>query len=304
MTDSRDLPGLPAPAEVGPTVARERVRSRLKELREKSELSMATVAEHTGWSISKLTRIEKGDVTVQPLEVRALLSYYGVADQNEVAALAGLSQASRARQWYSEHRLAGDFRRFVGYENEASAINIWQLLFIPGLLQTEEYARAITALSMRRSSNDREVLVRVKLRMDRQRAFAERLRGPNPPRIVAVIDESVLRRPVGGPDAMGRQLDHLAALAAQPDRYTIGVTPLDLVHHSGLGGTFELLQFGEKGHPDVLFVEAAAGNDTLTMEPETTKLFRNILQDLLDFGRTGDDALEMIRSARAALATP
>jgi transcriptional regulator with XRE-family HTH domain len=302
MADSRDRPGLPA--EVGPTVARERVRSRLKELREKSELTMATVAEHTGWSISKLTRIEKGDVTVQPLEVRALLSYYGVADQDEVAALAGLSQASRARQWYSEHRLAGDFRRFVGYENEASAINVWQLLFIPGLLQTEEYARAITALSMRRSPNDKEVLVRVKLRMDRQRAFQERLRRPDAPRIVAVIDESVLRRPVGGPDAMGRQLDHLAALAAEPAAYTIGVTPLDLVHHSGLGGTFELLQFGEKGHPDVLFVEAAAGNDTLTMEPETTKLFRNILQDLLDFGRTGDDAVEMIRSARAALATP
>jgi transcriptional regulator with XRE-family HTH domain len=304
MSDFRDLSAAPVPGEFGPALARERVRSRLKELREKSELSMATVAAHTGWSISKLTRIEKGDVTVQPLEVRALLSYYGVADQDEVAALAGLSQASRARQWYSEHRLAGDFRRFVGYENEAAVINIWQLLFIPGLLQTEEYARAITGLSMRRSPNDKEVMERVKLRMDRQRAFQERLSRPDPPRIVAVIDEAVLRRPVGGPDAMRRQLEHLEGLAANPAAYTIGVTPLDLAHHSGLGGTFELLQFGAKRHDDVLFVEAAAGNDTLSLEPETTKLFRNILQDLLDFGRTGDDALELIRSARAQLSTP
>ncbi|MFI7545285.1 helix-turn-helix domain-containing protein [Actinoplanes sp. NPDC049599] len=303
MADMGDPAGIPPAVEVGPTVARELVRLRLKELREKSELSMTTVATHTGWSISKLTRVEKGDVTVQPLEVRALLSYYGVADQDEVAALAGLSQASRARQWYSEHRLAGDFRRFVGYENEAATINIWQLLFIPGLLQTEEYGRAITALAMRRSPTDKEVLARVKLRMDRQRAFRERRHRPDPPRIVAVIDEAVLRRPVGGPEAMGRQLDHLAALAADTSVYTVGVAPLELVHHSGLGGTFELLQLG-KSHPDVLFVEAAAGHDTLTTEPETTKLFRNIMQDLLDHGRTGDEAVEMIRSARAALPTP
>jgi transcriptional regulator with XRE-family HTH domain len=286
---------------VGPTVARERVRLRLKELREASELSTATVAAHTGWSISKLTRIEKGEVTVQPLEVRALLSYYGVDDEDEVAALARLSQASRARQWYSKHRLAGDFQRFVAYESEASTINVWQLLFIPGMLQTEEYARAITALSMRRSPDDKEVLVRVRLRMDRQRAFRERLSGPNPPKIVAVIDESTLRRPVGGRDALGRQLDHLLELATDTAAYTIGVTPLDLVHHSGLGGTFELLQFGESAHPDVLFVEAAAGNDTVTMEPETTKLFQNITHDMLTYGRTGDEALEMIRSIRASL---
>jgi transcriptional regulator with XRE-family HTH domain len=284
--------------DVGPTVARELVRLRLKELREASELSPATVADHTGWSISKLTRIEKGEVTVQPLEVRALLSYYGVDDEDEVAALARLSQASRARQWYSKHRLAGDFQRFVAYENEATTINIWQLLFIPGLLQTEEYARAITALSMRRSPDDKEVLARVKLRMDRQRAFRDRLGKPDPPHIVAVIDESVLRRPVGGRDALRRQLDHLLELATNTKAYTIGVTPLDLVHHSGLGGTFELLQFGGGDHGDVLFVEAAAGTDSLSTNPEMTSLFRDIMRDLLVYGRSGDDALEMVRSAR------
>ncbi|MDG6100941.1 helix-turn-helix transcriptional regulator [Dactylosporangium aurantiacum] len=280
------------------------MRSRLKALREASELSPATVADHTGWSISKLTRIEKGEVTVQPLEVRALLQYYGVDDENEVAALAKLSQASRARQWYSKHRLAGDFQRFVAYESEASVINIWQVLFVPGLLQTEEYARAITALSMRRSPDDKEVLARVRLRMDRQQAFRERLGRPDPPRIVAVIDESVLRRPVGGRDAQRRQLDHLLDLAADKAAYTIAVTPLDLVHHSGLGGTFELLQFGGREHGDVLFVEAAAGTDSLTMEPEMTGLFRNLLSDLLTYGRSGDDALELIRSVRASLPTP
>lgn len=303
-TDSPDPSVRSSWTDVGPAVARELVRSRLKALREASELTPATVADHTGWSISKLTRIEKGEVTVQPLEVRALLQYYGVADEDEVAALAKLSQASRARQWYSKHHLAGDFQRFVAYESEASTINIWQLLFVPGLLQTEEYARAITALSMRRSPDDKEVLARVRLRMDRQQAFRERLGRPDPPRIVAVIDESVLRRPVGGRDAQRRQLDHLLDLAANEAAYTIAVTPLDLVHHSGLGGTFELLQFGEREHGDVLFVEAAAGMDSLTMEPDMTDLFRNLLSDLLTYGRSGGDALDLIRSIRASLPNP
>jgi transcriptional regulator with XRE-family HTH domain len=290
------------PAAVGPIVARELVRARLKDLREASELTAATVAEHTGWSISKLNRIENGEVTVQPFELRALLSYYGVEDEDEVTALARLSQASRARQWYSKHRLEGAFQRFVAYEFEASVINIWQLLFFPGLLQTEEYARAITALSMRRSPDHEEVLSRVRLRMDRQRAFRARLTGPNPPRIVAVIDESVLKRPVGGPDCLRRQIDHLLELAGNPATYTIGITPLDLAHHSGLGGTFELLQFAAPEHDDVLFVEAAAGASSLQMS--RTPLFRDIMQDLLTYGRTGEDALEMLRAARADLRQP
>jgi transcriptional regulator with XRE-family HTH domain len=303
MPASRE-PSARPPSDIGPTVARELVRVRLRELREASELSPATVAAHTGWSISKLSRIEKGEVTVEPLEVRALLSYYGVEDEDEVAALARLSQTSRARQWYSSHRLAGDFRRFVAYESEAAVINLWQLLFVPGLLQTEEYARAITALSMRRSPDDKEVLARVKLRMDRQQHFRNRLRMSDPPKIKLVLDESVLRRPVGGWDTLRRQLDHLLDLANNGAAYEIGVTPLDLAHHSGLGGTFELLQFTGKEHTDVLFVEAAAGNDSLTTEPDVTSLFRDIFQDLLVYGRTGDEALDLIRSIRASMPTP
>ncbi|WP_213006173.1 helix-turn-helix domain-containing protein [Paractinoplanes toevensis] len=304
MADVHEPPAAPSSPEVGPAVARELVRSRLKQLREASELSPATVADHTGWSISKLARIEKGEVTVQPLEVRALLTYYGVDDPDEMAALARLSHASRARQWYSKHRLAGDFQRFVAYESEASTINVWQLLFMPGMLQTEEYARAVTGLSTRRSPDDKETLARVKLRMDRQQAFRERLVKPEPPRIVAVIDESVLRRPIGGPDALRRQLTHLLDLAAQPEAYTIAVIPLEMTHQSGIGGNFELLQFDTGQHGDVLFVEAANGFDSLTTASDATSLFRDILKDLLDYGRTGDDAIEMIEEIRDSIRTP
>jgi hypothetical protein len=95
----------------------------------------------------------------------------------------------------------------------------------------------------------------------------------------------------------------LLDLGSDPDTYTIAVTPLDLVHHSGLGGTFELLQFRGNEHPDVLFVEAAAGMDSLTLDVDLTGLFRNILGDLLVYGRTGDGALALIRSVRKSLTT-
>ncbi|MFB9448389.1 helix-turn-helix domain-containing protein [Dactylosporangium vinaceum] len=294
--------GTSAPAEVGPAIAREVVRVRLKEFREASELTAADVIAHTGWSPSKLARIEKGEVTVQPLEVRVLLQFYGVDDEQMVGSLTRLSQASRSRQWYSKHGLAGDFQRFVAYEFEATTINVWQIQFVPALVQTEEYAHAITALAMRRSPDDREVGVRVKLRMDRQEAFQQRLAKPNAPRIVAVLDESILRRPVGGRDTMRRQLDHILTLAEQPEVYTFAVVPLGLEHNSGVGGNFELLQFAPHDHGDVIFFEAAGGTDDLATEKSVTALYRAIMQDLLDYGRTGEDALEMIRAARDSMA--
>ncbi|MFI5909670.1 helix-turn-helix domain-containing protein [Dactylosporangium sp. NPDC051541] len=287
--------------DVGPALAREAVRIRLKEFREASELTQADVIKETGWSPSKLARIEKGEVTVQPLEVRALLQFYGVVDEQVVGSLTRLSQVSRARQWYSKHGLAGAFQRFVAYEYEATAINVWQMQFVPGLVQTEEYAHAITALAIRRSPDDKEVRSRVKLRMDRQDAFRQRLSKPNPPRIMVVLDEAVLRRPVGGRDAMRRQLDRILALAEQPDTYRFGVVQLGLERNSGLAGSFELLQFSPHDHGDVVFVEAAGATDDLVTDGSETALFRSIMQDLLDYGRTGDEALDMIRSARDAM---
>jgi len=289
------------PAPVGPTVARERLRLRLRELRDVSGLATDAVARRMDWSPSKLSRIEKGDVTIQPIEVRALLALYGRGDEDEeMAELTSLARRSRTRQWYSRHRLNGDYQRFVAYENEASTINIWQVLFVPGLLQTPDYARAVTALSIRQAQNHPDVTTRVELRLDRQRAFRERLTQPHPPRIVVVLDESILRRPIGGPAVMAAQLGHLLDLAEDPV-YTIAVAPLDLAGHPGLAGTYELLEFAGTGDPDVLFVEAAAATDDLSLDPEMTALYRDITSDLLAASLTGDAALELISTVRTEM---
>lgn len=289
------------PSVIGPKIARANVAQRLKSSREEAKLGLAQVADAMDWSVSKLTRIEKGEVSIQPLEVRALLAHYGVTDETTIAELSRLARVSRTRQWYSRHRLPGAFADFVAYEHEAAVIRAWQLLFIPGLLQTREYARANTALTLRADPNDEQVTARVDLRMDRQQAFFERLEGPNPPRIEMVIDESVLRRPVGGRDVMVRQLDHLLTLAENTASFSFGVTPLDLEHHSGLGGSFELLEFSGSSHGAVLFVEAAAGHDFLLTDRAQTDRHNALFKDLLDYGRTGDRAVQLIRSIRDSL---
>jgi transcriptional regulator with XRE-family HTH domain len=297
MPEESDQSVMP-PSAVGPKVARASVAQRLKALRDNTRLSASAVADAMDWSVSKLTRIEKGEVSIQPLEVRALLVHYDVTDEKVIAELSRLARISRSRQWYSRHRLAGAYADFVAFEHEAAVIRNWQILFIPGLLQVREYARAITARTLRTDPNDEEVKVRVDLRMDRQQAFFERLDGPDAPRLETVIDEAVLRRPIGGRDVMARQLDHLLTLAEDPDRFLIGVTPLDLEHHSGLGGSFELLHFAERTHDDVLFVEGAGGADFLLTDRPSTERHNALFQDLLDYGRTGDRARQLIQSIR------
>ncbi|UQU65719.1 helix-turn-helix domain-containing protein [Couchioplanes caeruleus] len=286
------------PATVGPKIAKVNVAQRLKTLREEADLSVSSVAGAMEWSVSKLTRIEKGEVSIQPLEVRALLDHYAVTDANLHAELSRLARTSRSRQWYSRHRLTGDYADFVAYENEASVIQAWQMLFVPGLLQTGDYARAVTARTLRADPNDEQVRARVELRLDRQKALSERMDGPKPPRVVAILDESVLRRPIGGRAVMARQLEHLLELAQDATKFTFGVAPLDLEHHSGLGGSFELLKFFDKSHADVLFVEGAAGRDFLLADKGSTDRHNALFQDLLDYGRTGDRALQMMRSIR------
>jgi transcriptional regulator with XRE-family HTH domain len=297
LPEASDQSVMPA-AAVGPKIARASVALRLRALRDQAGLSAAAVADAMDWSVSKLTRIEKGEVSIQPLEVRALLGHYGITNENVIAEFSRLSRTSRSRQWYSRHRLTGAYADFVAFENEAAVIQAWQLLFIPGLLQTRDYARAVTARTLRTDPNDEQVQARVELRMDRQQALFERLNGPDAPRVVAVLDESVLRRPIGGRDVMGRQLDHLLALAENTRNFAFGVAPLDLEHHSGLGGSFELLKFSGQSHEDVLFVEGAAGSDFVLTDRSSTDRHNALFQDLLDYGRTGDRALQLIRSIR------
>jgi transcriptional regulator with XRE-family HTH domain len=285
------------PHPVGPAVARERLRTRLRELRESLSLAADQVAKEMFWSPSKLNRIETGAVTIQALEVQALLTRYGVTDDEEVSALMNLAVVSRTRHWWSQHRLAGAYQQFIAFEAEASRISIYQALFIPGLLQTREYAQAVTSAIMRREADDPNVAASIRVRMNRQQGLQKRLSEPNPPEVVAILDEAVLRRPVGGPVVLQAQLDHLLKLAEQQSRIRLHVVPLGIGAHPGLGGTFELLEFAGSDDSDVLFVEAAT-SDSLLKDPESTGEIRENIDVLKSVGLAGDDALNEIRRIR------
>jgi transcriptional regulator with XRE-family HTH domain len=285
--------------QVGPTVARERLRIRLRQLRESRELTADTVAREMFWSLSKLNRVETGAVTISPAEVRTLLDYYGVQDKTEVSRLVNLAATSRNRGWWSSHQLTREYQRFVGYEAESSRISVYQGLFVPGLLQTEDYARAITAKIIRKSPENDDVTARIEVRMNRQRDLFARMSGPNPPDLIAALDEAILRRPIGGGAVMRRQLDHLLDMTRHSSIQLI-VVPLALEGHPGLGGTFELLEFAGSGDSDVVFVESAA-QDFVVEDQKVTRSYRENMKILQETGVTGDGAAATISAIRDEL---
>ncbi|GAA3346769.1 helix-turn-helix transcriptional regulator [Amorphoplanes nipponensis] len=272
---------------------------RLREIRDSLGLPAEAAAREMYWSAAKLERVEAGAVPVAPVEVRALLEFYGVRGRKERETLLGLAAAARVRRWWRRHRLTKEYRQFVGYEEEASRISIYQALFLPGLLQTEDYARAITAKILRRGAGAEEVRARIEVRMARQRTFLDRVNGAAGPELIVALDEAVLRRPVGGIAVLRRQLDHLLAMAALP-AITVVVVPLGLEGHPGLGGTFELLEFAGSGRPDMLFLEAVT-RDFIVTDEEATAPYRESMKILREVGWSGEDALGVIGEIRDSL---
>jgi Domain of unknown function (DUF5753) len=191
----------------------------------------------------------------------ALLRLYDVTDDEEINRLVGLARISRQRPWYNELQgvVNPDFAKYLGYENSASTIRDFQPLIIPGLLQTDDYARAVlSALGASRIDD------RVDLRMQRQ----ERLEGEEGPYIVCVVDEAALRRDVGGPAVMRRQLRQLQAAAGLP-KVSVAILPFTAGAHPGMLGSFAIIEFDDE-EDDVLYLENADGS--MTNREERTRL--------------------------------
>jgi hypothetical protein len=259
----------------------------------------ADVAQAMHWSLSKLNRIENNKVTIQPLEVQALVGHYGVDDPEEVDRLVQLSLASRQRMWWRDRHVPDDYLTFVAFENDASHLYGYQATYLPPLLQSRDYAVALTASVLRRSVNDSEVQNIVDVRMKRQEILMERLTREHPPRLSQAIDEAVLLRPIGGDKVMSAQLDHLLEMNRRPT-VDLTVLPFRLGAHPGLGGTFELLTFSEDDDLDVVFIETP-GTDFLLTDAENTITFRSIMQDLLSSDTSGDSLEHAVHRARRQL---
>jgi hypothetical protein len=208
------------------------------------------VAEHLECSTSKISRIETGRVRVSPRDVRDMLDLYRVPEPQRDS-LVQLARESRQKGWWHAYSdtIEPRFATYIGLESAASEIRIYEVTLIPGLLQTEDYARAVIAAGAVEGSPE-AVERNVAFRMARQPA----LTSEDPPQLWAVLDEAALRRQVGGPGLMRLQLDHLLDLGGLPN-VAIQVLPFGAGAHPAMGRPFVILAFPERADPDVVYLE-------------------------------------------------
>ncbi|MFD7642806.1 helix-turn-helix domain-containing protein [Kitasatospora sp. NPDC059795] len=235
----------------GSMVRRILLGSQLRRLRDSCGISREDAGYAIRASESKISRMELGRVSFKERDVADLLSLYGLAGGPERETLLALVREANKSGWWHSYNdvLPNWFQTYMGLEEAAALIRTYEVQFIPGLLQCEEYARAIFAQNRPVLADD-EIERRVALRARRQKLLTDG-RGP---KLWAVIDEAALRRPVGGPEVMRAQLEHLLELAQLPS-VVLQVMPFRFGAHAGESGAFSVLRFPEQDLPDVVYLE-------------------------------------------------
>jgi transcriptional regulator with XRE-family HTH domain len=235
----------------GPTVLRIVLGSQLRRLREERQITCEEAGTAIRGSHSKISRLELGRVRFRRRDLVDLLTLYDITDEADQEAMLSLADRANEPGWWHSYSdiLPNWFEVYIGLEEAASRIRAYEVQFVPGLLQTEDYARAVTLLGHPTAAGH-EVERRVGLRMRRQSL----LTSDEPPHLWAVVDEAVLRRPLGGVQVMRRQLRHLQELTELPN-VTLQMVPFKLGGHAAAGGPFSILRFAEGDLPDVVYLE-------------------------------------------------
>ncbi|MFD0519479.1 Scr1 family TA system antitoxin-like transcriptional regulator [Paractinoplanes durhamensis] len=235
----------------GPTVLRILLGAQLRRLREAKTITR----EDAGWEIrasgSKISRMELGRVSFKERDVADLLTLYGVNDKAEREALLVLARQANNPGWWQQFSdiLPGWFQSYLGLEAAASLLRTYEVQFVPGLLQTPDYARAVIMLG-HAGVTPEEMDRRVELRRQRQQILDR----PDAPQLWAVIDEAVLRRPIGGVEVMKAQIEFLIEASKKPN-VRLQIIPFHAGGHAAAGGPFAILRFPEPELPDVVYVE-------------------------------------------------
>ena len=236
---------------VDAVVLRMLLGAQLRRFRETADIT----AEQAGFEIrasrSKISRMETGQVGFKPRDITDLLSLYGVTDKETQSEFLSLARQASRPDWWTRYSdvLPDWFENYLGLEAASSTIRSFELQFVYGLFQTEDYARAVTRLG-HQGATAAEIDRRVGLRIRRQDLLAR----ANPPRIWSIMDEAVLRRALGGPAVMRAQLRHLVEVDRKA-QVTLQVVPFDRGGHSGASGSFTILRFQEHDLPDVVYAE-------------------------------------------------
>jgi len=273
----------------------------LRKAREAAGFTQRDTAKAMDWSLSKLIRIETGAVSITTNDLRALAAHYGISDPSRVDALLDLARAARERSPWSAYRelVSPEFVSFLAYESAASVIRNFEPLLVPGLLQTEEYARDV--LREISGPDKRMVDSFVDLRMERQ----DLLTREDPPALHCVMDEAVIRRVIGSPDVMRRQLRHIKEMARRPN-VNLRIVPFSYGIYPRLRVPYVLFEFPDPQDEDILYIENPQGEMVFREAgPEeegnvTPVAYLEGFFQLEQIARR-EDAAEMIDSALAAL---
>jgi transcriptional regulator with XRE-family HTH domain len=276
----------------GPAVRRRKLGAELRALRTGAGFTSGEAARMVGWHQSKVSRIETGASGVKPTDVRILLDAYAVEDsrlRELLLVLAGPPEAAGRHHWWHAYRgvLPPTYRDFINLESQASAMRTLETSVVPGLLQIPEYARAVTRAVVG-GPDDEHLDALVKVRLARQ----DVLRSDPPLRLSAVLDETVLRREVGGPEVMARQLSRLVE-AAQLPQVRLQVLPFTAGAHIGITGPFVIFSFPSTSDLDVVVLDHLTSSLYLERK-EDLQTYSEAFNTLKAHALSPEDSLEYI----------
>jgi transcriptional regulator with XRE-family HTH domain len=255
------------PRPTGPTIARWQLARELRTLREAVGMDQSDIAEVLGCSDSKIYKIESGDVALGRADLLVMLDRYGVRDERHRETLLALQKQGKERGWWATFgQLPNPYSMYIGLESAATTVKNFELAIVPGLLQTEDYSRALLS-AQGLIGNDDEIERRVKVRQARQACLTDEPRL----NLWTIIDESALHRQIGGKAVMRAQLEHLIQVSHRGN-VTVQVLPFSEGGHPGTLGSLAILEFPEEVHSPVAYVETFAGDVYLEKEEDMRRV--------------------------------
>jgi transcriptional regulator with XRE-family HTH domain len=280
-----------------PTIARRRVRLALREFRDRAGVTQQQVADEMDWSLSKVIRIESGDVSIAVNDLRPLLAFLGVTDRavvNKLVADARLARLRQRQAWYEKPRyrehLSDSLRKLIQYEAEAFAIRYYSVYFIPGPLQIPEYAQGLLNLFADEITKERRETL-LEARRLRHEGLLSRVGAV---RLRVLLDESVLHRPLGGPEMFTAQLRELMRLAGE-ELAAIRMVPFSLEAPVTNNATFDLVSLGATDDEGMVLYYENGMTDELDESPVTTSRHRTRFDKVWHEAADEEDTINFIR---------
>jgi transcriptional regulator with XRE-family HTH domain len=273
-----------------PTVLRRQLGAELRRMRERTQRTVTDVAHELGWSESKLSRVETAHSGIRAADLQRLCELYGT-EESERKRLSALAHQARQRGWWEAYgdALPNAYETYIGFEAEATAIFNYEAQVVPGLLQSDEYASAVTIADG--VVPDRRVIERrVAVRMARQAVLT---RDP-PLRLWAILDEAVLRRPIGGEDVMRRQLLRLIE-AAERETITIQILPFAVGAHRALAGSFIILEFADSSNAPLVYTDDMTGG-TFRSKPDQLRSYWMSFEALRTVALDAEGSVQLMRN--------